>query len=304
MRSLVLALVLAGCSQPAPSDFLDVLPDERIQVNLPVGGDRGEREWSTYYLFAATVTQSVNALIGGVLVWVDVITDTPPSWSSTEENTAVWGPYAQALDPAETILWVHYEAEDDTYQWGFSQRPKGETSDEAWVPVIAGHVDAGATHEASSGWFVIDFDAAASLDPRVTARGAFGTEYALAPEGVSATAGFDAFADGGDTLDAYYHYEQATGGSGKMDLGLLTDATGNATPEEVLLRSRWEATGEGRGDGYVTGGDLGELVATASECWDTSFQAVFHDDSWSEPTGDPALCVYAEPEYVPEDEGL
>ena len=74
--------------------------------------------------------------------------------------------------------------------------------------------------------------------------------------------------------------------------------TGNATAEQILLRSRWESTGAGRSDGYVTGGDLGDLVATASECWDTGFSAVFHEDSWSDSTGDEAQCVYADPEYA------
>jgi len=236
-----------------------------------------------------------------VLLLVDTVTDYPASWSDSEANTAVWGPYAEALDPAETILWVHFEESDGTYQWGFSQRPKGETSDEAWVDVIAGHVEAGATETASAGWFVMDFDAAGALDPRINARGTFGTEYAIAPEGVAATAAFDGFTDGGVPLDAWYYYEQVPGGSGKMDLAFLHDMNGNAVDEEVVLRSRWEATGAGRGDGYVTGGDLGELVATASECWDTSFETVYHDDNYSaEPaTGDVGLCAYAEPEYSP-----
>lgn len=304
-----LVAALFACSPvERPEDYARVLPDERVKVSLPVdaAGFRDAGEWSPYYVFTAEVTQNVNALIGGVLLLVDTVTDYPPSWSDTEENTAIWGPYAQALDPAETILWVHHEEADDTWQWGFSQRPKGETSDEAWVVVITGHVDAGATEAASSGWFVIDFDAAAVLDPRVNAGGAFGTEYAIAPEGVTATAGFDGFTDGGVPLDAWYHYEQVPGGSGKMDLAFLHDVNGNATDEEVLLRSRWESTGEGRADGYVTGGDLGALVATASECWDTSFETVFHADNFSgEPeTGDEGLCAYGEPEFADESEAL
>lgn len=304
--ALVTALVasLAACSLPdGASDYARVLPDERVKVNLPVDTARDAGEWSPYYVFTATVTRNVNALIGGVLLLVDTVTDYPATWSDTEENTAVWGPYAQALDPAETILWVHYEEADDTYQWGFSQRPRGETSEEAWVVVIAGHVDAGATPEASSGWFVADFDAAGALDPRITARGTFGTEYAISPEGVAATAGFDGFTDGGQALDAWYVYEQTHGGPGAMDLAFVQDVHATPAAEEVLLRSRWEASGEGRSDGYVTGGDLGALVATASECWDTSFEAVFHEDNFSgQPaSGDEALCAFGEPEFAESD---
>src|SRR5512139_3052783 len=86
-RSLVLVTLTAlsaGCAPPV--DMLDVLPDERIQVNLPVGSDAakavgGDKEWATFYLFTHDVTDSINPLIAGVLYWVHTITSTyPPTW--------------------------------------------------------------------------------------------------------------------------------------------------------------------------------------------------------------------------------
>lgn len=304
--SLAALLALTGCLIPVPGDYGDVLPDERIQINLPVafGDSQRDREWSQFYLLTARVTDDVNGLIGFVLHTVDVVTDLPPTWHDTEDNTAVWGPFADALDPVQTVLWVHYDEETDVYTWVIAQRPKTETSDEAWVHIIGGQVDAGATTETSSGWFAIDFDAAHDLDPNQTATGSFGCEYDIAADGVKATAGFEDFSDGDESVDAYYHYEQLFAGSGKMDLAIEDDINGNLTEEILVVRSRWEYTGAGRSDGYVTGGDLGALVATVSECWDETFAPVFYEDNFSgnDPEGDEALCVYDEPEYNENDE--
>lgn len=311
MRHLTfLVLLIAGsaCVAPVPSEYADVLPDDRIQINLPTdfGGARRDGEWSEYYLFTARVTDDVNGLIGGVLVIVDAVTQLPPSWSNEEESTAVWGPFSGALDPVETLLWVNHDAESGVYAWGINQRPKSDPTDEAWEIVIAGLVDAGATETDSSGWFAVDFDKAHALDPNQTATGGFLCEYDIDSDGVTATAGFDDFADGGPTIDAYYHYEQTFRGEGLMDLAFGADvvpAGGNGTDELHIVRSRWETTGAGRADAYVTGGDLGALVATASECWDTTFAAVYHSDNYSgDPaTGDEGQCAFDEPSYNEED---
>lgn len=302
MRPLLLSLVaLTACTEMVPRDYAEVLPDERVLVSLPtdVGDAARDGEFSEFYLLTAKVTDDVNGLIGGVLLTVNAVTQLPPSWSDTEENTAVWGPFANALDPVETVLWVHHDPETDVYTWVVAQRPKNEPSDEAWVHVIAGEVDPDATPEDSSGWFAIDFDAANALDPNQEATGKFLTEYDIDPDGVSALAGFEDFTEGGEAVNAYYAYDQTHGGEGLMDLALDADVNGIGEEEVLVVRSRWTPVGEGRSDAYVTGGDLGALVATASECWDDSFAPVFHTDNYSgeDPTGDESLCAFDEASF-------
>jgi len=300
---IALSAALTACDMgpTTAEDYASVLPDDRVQITLPVEAARRDaREWSEFYLMTAEVTDDVNGLIGGVLHWVDVVTDYEPTWSDTEENTAVWGPWADALDPAETALWVHYDVETDIYTWGINQRPKGE-GDDAWVVVVAGQVNEGATSEVSDGWFAIDFDSIHELDPTREATGSFICEYDIALDGVVASAGFDDFSDGGPALDAYYHYEQLFGSTGLMDLARTIDLNpedGTDLDEVLVIRSRWTEFGEGRADAYVTEGDLGSTVGTATECWDDAFAPVYYTDNFSgTTTGDEAECAFAEPEF-------
>ncbi len=299
----ILALTVACVPTDDARDYAQLLPDNRIQVNLPTELEGTARldGWSQSYLITAKVTDDINGLLAGILLTVDAVTELPPTWSSEEDNTAVWGPWANALDPVETTLWVHHDVDTDEYAWGVNQRPKNQ-GDVEWTTVIAGVVDAGATPDSSSGYFGADFDAAAQLDPNVGLRGQFLSEYAISADGtVVATAGFEDFGDaGGDTTDAYYHYEQVPQGEGKMDLAYNADVHENGSADEVrLLRSRWVATGAGRSDLSVPEGELGELIATASECWGETFESEYWTDNFSGAgeVGDVSVCAFAEPEY-------
>lgn len=298
---LALLAALPACTGPVPAQYARVLPDDRLEVNLPEAGARRDGDVSQYYLMTRQVTDGVNGLIGGVLGTVDQITELPPSWSNDEAATAVWGPWSQPLDAVQTLLTVHHDLDADTWTWAIVERPKASTHDADWVPIVAGQVDAGATEVSSSGFFAIDFDQAAALDPAQTASGTFATEYSLFPDGAEATAGFQDYSDGNQTVNAYYHYAQVPASVGQMDLAFPLDVNGNGTDESEYVRSRWVDTGAGRADAYVTGGDLGSLVANATECWDTSFASVYYTDNFGgTTTGDPNACVYDQPDYTDE----
>ncbi len=302
---------LSGCSLPSDADFSDVLPDDRILVNLPMtdtmAKDAADGAWSEYYLLTVGVTRDVNALIGLTLTLVDYVTQLEPSAVNGDENHAVWGPYSDALDPVETLLRVQYHPADDTYSWAFQQKPRG-ADDSEYVTVIAGEIDEGATRELSSGRFAIDFEQMHQLDPNVGLGGLFYSEYAIEEAGVQATAAFEAVDDGDpDTVDAVYAYEQTHGGDGAMDVAWLGDATGNGEEEAHVVRSRWTRQGEGRSDAYLTGGQLGDAAGTVSECWDANFNAVYRVEAfaplgWEDASGDLSLCAWAEPEWSPEAE--
>ena len=48
--------------------------------------------------------------------------------------------------------------------------------------------------------------------------------------------------------------------------------------EDLVIRSRWNATGAGRADAKISGGDLsleGVTEVTTSECWDSNFGVTF-----------------------------
>jgi hypothetical protein len=300
--SLPLIFVLGGCFQT--NSMVDVLPDERIQVNLPMDegtAAKGEGDWSDWYLFTASTTENINTMIGAVLFWVDTITtDYRPTYLDRDTNQAEWGPWATALDPVETLLWVSYDPSSDVHSWGFDQWPRDAERDAA-TTVILGEVDPGATREISTGRFEVDFTSIHELDPTEPSTGLFTVDYDIHTEGVSATASFVDF--GPERIDAEYAYEQTFDGDGMMDLVVHSDVnpgSGTGLEETWFTRSRWHADGSGRADIRVTDGDLGDETATISECWSASFEAVYYTESLGGTVeGDPSLCAFESPEYTP-----
>jgi hypothetical protein len=299
--SLPLAFAIA-CGSGSDPDFKDVLPDDRVKINMPTDDNPQARvgEVSQYFVFTANVTDSVNGLAGYVLVLVGTVSALPPTWVDEAHTQATWGPYAGALDAVETQMWATHNA-DDSYDWGFDQRPKNDDTAE-WTPVVVGHVEPGATHEASRGDFLVDWTAMAGIDPTQHTTGSFGVAYDIGTDGVTGTATFDQvqWEAQGVPMDAMYAYEQVAGGSGAMDLVLETDMddTESTAEETLYVRSRWEQTGVGRSDAVLTGGDLNELTATATDCWGLDFTSVYYADNYTPiEEGDAAECAFAAPEY-------
>ena len=299
---IAIAVLATACTPGGPgSELTEVLPDERLYVNMPVDDgaakDAEDGVWSDYYLLTARVTDDVNAMIAMPLILVDVITSTPPSEINEDHSAAAWGPYSDALDPVETML--HVQRHDDgSHEWAFVQKPKN-ADDAEYTDVIRGLVDAGSTRDAHSGEFAIAFDTMQELDPNVRLGGVFVSEYDVDEEGVTATALFSGFReDGSEAIDALYAYDQVHDGDGAMDLGWLADIDGSGDDEQYIVRSRWTAEGAGRADAYLTGGSLGEVVFNESECWDEHFDPAYNQNNWSgDETGDVAACAFAEPDW-------
>jgi hypothetical protein len=302
LAALGLALATA-CGEPADrpdsSDYEAALPDDRILVAMPMGGDRALGQTAESYLATADATSNVNGFIEEVLESVDHITDFEPTWTE-DENKFLWGPWNEGgLDPNETALYVEYDADADAYGWAVIQRPKG-TGDDAWVGIIGGESFPGATEDEGSGFFAVDFDAIASLNPAETATGVFYTEYAVEGDNVVAEAGFENFSeDGTEFVNAGYRFGQDADGNGYMDLGYLADIHEDGSAEEtIVLRTRWQADGQGRGDMVVFDGDLAPLVYQGSECWDSSFAVVYEENNADlTMNGDESLCAFGDAEW-------
>lgn len=286
------SLLLSACG--GYRSWLDVLPDDRLQLELSADGAAkavGGGEWSEFYLLTHGVTEDVNGAIGLVLGTVYAVTHWDrPSSVDYETNTATWGPYSDALDPTETTLWVHQDDATGRTTWGVDQWPKG--SPDGLVTVIYGEVHAGGTAEASAGTFTVDLASMAVLDPTDGANAVVSVDYAIRPTGASARVLIEDLATDAAAL---YVFDQERGSTGQMDLRLEGDLDVTSPALEVLeVRSRWEQTGAGRSDARASGGDLVE-TGTVSECWDTTFQAVYRVESWSDVNfGDPNLCSFGD----------
>ena len=247
------------------------------------------------------ISRDLNHGAAWVLILVHTIVEYPPT--TVDGDVYTWGPWSETLDPAEWRL-VVTENLDGSYDWSFDGRSKLEEGT-TFVTVISGNAIPGAIEHHGRGTFLIDFDAAEIVNPLENEdRGTVEIAYDLEREaGAPATLDIaiqtletDEF--GVDQPVAFdYAYAENADGSGDLSFEIHCDLDDEGTlAEEALIRSRWFATGSGRADVRVKDGDLGELVVTASECWNDTSRRVYYSDSeeWMPTEGDPAECVFAD----------
>jgi hypothetical protein len=131
------------------------------------------------------------------------------------------------------------------------------------------------------------------------ARGSITATYDLTAKHLDL--GIDSIDDRGQPVVADYAYNETAGGGGDMLFNIEGNAGGTAANEKITLRSRWQATGAGRADARLAGGDLGTVQAIASECWDTSFKRVYYTDSvnFAPAEGVATSCAFATQDLPP-----
>lgn len=295
------ALSLVACvkQDEAPNEEIArAIPTaDQIKIKLPTGNARQVGELAQWYVATRGVTQLFNGGSAWVLVLVHTIVQFPVT--SVDGNVYTWGPWSDSLDPAEYKLDVTDHG-DGTYTYQLSGRNK-TTAGSQFEVVIDGLADPRPGHLQGNGAFEIDFDASRRVNPVDTdpnSRGLVQVEYDLATRHLDLViASTDA---NGNPVFADYAYNEAADGGGDMVFTVDADAGGTAAMEQVTLRSRWLATGAGRADARLTGGDLG-TGATASECWDTMFGRVFYTDSvnFAPTEGDAGACAFATADLPP-----
>lgn len=281
----VCALSLVACIQQddAPEEIARAIPTaDQVKITLPDSATsaRSSEQFAVgqiadWYVATRGVTRTFNGGSAWVLILVHTIVKFPVT--SIDGDTYTWGPWSDALEPAEYKLDVRAVG-DGTYEYQLSGRSKTEASARFEV-VIDGTADPRAGENKGSGRFLIDFDASRRVNPieNGDARGSVDVRYDLAARHLDLTImSTDAL---GKPVLAEYAYNQAADGGGDMVFEISGDAGGGVAQESVTLRSRWQASGAGRADARLAGGDLGTVQATASECWDTSFRRVFYTDS-------------------------
>jgi hypothetical protein len=299
-------LISAGCVQRiGDHPIKEILPtSDSVRVNVPESAASTHRsvgDIADYYLITRKISRDLNYGAAWVLILVHTIVEYPAT--SVSGNVYTWGPWSEALDPAEWRLTVS-ENLDGSYDWSFDGRSKLELGTE-FLTVISGNAVPGATPHHGRGNFLLDFDAAELVDPIDNDNhGVVEIVYDLEREAGApatldiaiATVETDEF---GVDQPVSFDYSYADNADGSGDLQFQThgdlDDEGSAV-EDALIRSRWTADGPGRADVQVKNGDLGELVVTASECWDETFRRVYYADSeeWLPTEGDVADCAFAD----------
>jgi hypothetical protein len=303
-----LSLGLVACIPPNddPHPVSRALPTaEDVRIELPEnssakGVDKALGDLSPWYVVTRQVTRDLNGGTAWVLIVVHTIVQFPAT--SIEGDTYTWGPWSDALDPAEYRL-VVTELANGSYDWSLDGKSKTVVGAE-FETVIAGNAVPGEVHGAGHGEFTIDFDAAERVNPVDNdARGVVGISYDLAARHLDMAIATVEVRDGGEVPVNYdYSYDERDDGSGDMVFAAHGDTEDDgAAAEDAVIRSRWLADGAGRADVRLSGGDLADLVVTASECWDTTFAVVYYGDSmsWLPTEGATSSCAFADADLPP-----
>ncbi len=305
IAAVLTATALAAC---VPQDNTEVHPvgraiptAEQVQIKLPnSGASRAIGDIAPWYVATRDVTRTLNGGTGWVLILVHTIVQFPVT--SVSGNTATWGPWSDALDPAEYKLEVAEQA-NGSYDYALSGRNK-TVAGASFEVVISGNALPGAADGQGTGNFAIDFDAAERVNPIDNdAAGQVEVVYDLAARQLDM--GIDGVEDRAGVptpVHFDYAYAEAADGAGDMVFAIHADSEDEgALAEDAVIRSRWQADGAGRADLRISGGDLGAVVGTASECWGTDFRRSFYEESYNPAAteGDASACAFADQDLPP-----
>lgn len=290
----VLGASLVACVQPNddPHPFARALPTAAdVKIALPETASNASvvGALSPWYVATRDVTRMLNGGTAYVLILVHTIVLFPPT--TTAGDTYTWGPWSQALDPAEYRLTVT-ELADGTYDWALDGRNKTEPG-AGFETVVGGNAHLGGT-----GRFTLDFDAAERVNPRENdGQGVIGARYDVPAHSLDLDV--DSIEDHAGTptpVHYEYAYREAADGAGDMVFSIFADTDDpGPLPEQVTLRSRWLLDGAGRADLRLRSGDLPAAI-TASDCWGHDFRRVYYTDSahWLPTEGDAAACAFTD----------
>lgn len=299
----VLSLAATGCvKQDAPPAEIDkaIPTSDQVSIKLPASAMRIDAptvgQLASFYVTTRGVTQTFNGGSAWVLILIHTITKFPVT--SVSGNTYTWGPWSgNALDPAIYKLDVTANA-DGTFGYVFSGHAKSDATAH-FLALIDGHADPRPGELKGNGTFLLDFDAARTVNPVDNAnnKGQVDVHYDLAAKHLDLTImSTDAQ---GNPVAAQYAYDETATGGGDMTFNVLDANIGTMTAADLTIRSRWLATGAGRGDARVALSS--GQSAIASECWSSSFLEVFYTDSANiNPTaGDPSMCAFTDVNLPP-----
>ena len=257
--------------------------------------------YAKWYGFTREMRGGVNHVTADVLIGVWAIIHTVPT--SVSKDSATWGPWTEALDPASYRFRIERVGVDE-YDYVLEGRNKRSTADADFRAVLSGHGYGKLRPEHGQGKFTIDLDVAKALDPfkHEDDSGSVTITHALPHD----------FSENLDALprtitavvtpagEAHYSVESVAKvdhtGSIHVDAHVDIDDSKTTKLEDVVIDSRWAATGAGRADIDIAGGDLpvGIPMVSAVECWGTDYQQSYYTDSanFAPTTGAVTACVY------------
>ena len=314
--------VSAGCTAEEGSDiesFRQALPSAdameiagpetpRGSSGAPAAADAsiaGPGQWAVYYALTREIRDGANAVTAGVLGTVWFIAHTNPTEVAGEQAT--WGPYTDALEPATWRFRMTHEGGGE-YSYVLEGRPKTSDSDDDYRVVVSGVGFGESSDQHGDGSFTIDIDTGKELDPfayEAKDSGKLTVVHDLPPTVTEELNALPRTLDvqlapssSSEHLDI--RSEARADGTGLLIIDGFADIDDSKETalEALAIVSQWDASGSGRADVTVTGGDVPvELSSLAVvECWDASFRRSYYTDSvgFEETVGEAASCPYTE----------
>lgn len=289
------SVALSGPDPSSASSTAAAGPSRRTLGTAPT------LSYAKWYGFTREMRRGVNEVTAGVLGGVWVILHVPPT--AIRADSATWGPYTDELEPASYRFRITRIASDE-YDYTLDGRPKASTDDKDFRAVLTGH-GYGKPHALhGKGEFTIDLDVAKSLDPfsHEQDSGTVQVDYELPHDFLqnpnflprSITAKVDPAGEAQYTVESLALVDHT--GSIHVDAHVDIAESKDTKLEDVVIDSRWNATGAGRADIDFAGGDLPSTIpmVDAVECWGTDFQQSYYSDSvgFSPTVGVESACVY------------
>lgn len=291
------SLVACVPQDEAPNELRTAIPTaDQVKIKLPSSSARAVGQLAEWYVATRNVTRTFNGGVGWVLVLVHTIVQYPVT--TVSGDTYTWGPWSDALDPAEYKLDVRAVG-DGTYEYKLSGRSKTQAA-ATFEVIIDGKSDPRLGDLKGNGSFLIDFEAGRRVNPvdAGDAKGEIAVNYDLSARHMDL--GIMSTNDQGEPVMADYAYNETLDGGGDMVFNIDGNAGGTAAQEHITLRSRWQSNGMGRADARLAGGDLAN-GAIASECWDGLFRRTFYTDSvnFAPTEGSVANCAFGTADLPP-----
>lgn len=303
-----------GCALPDASKYRDPIPQQgeaqlgvagsqatgakaqsaspgqlRTQI-VPTGSD------ASMYEFTRQITDGIDTSTFEIVAAIAAVTSYPPS--TIDDHHAVWGPGGDSLDPVNWRV-VVTEVASHEFDYEVDGRPHGSTSDAAFQAIVTGH---GYGHEHpnyKSGTLTVNGDVMKALDPTRSNGGTAKITYDARTWPRTVTADLTTSDGTGQWYDATVSH--GSDGSGILILTALADVSSpkDGNNESVDEKSRWDASGAGRADVKMSGGDFGATTVLVSQCWSSTFAQSYYTDSVGyQPTaGSASACVFAQADF-------
>ena len=307
------ALLVSACGGEDPADeYREAVPTRgQLSMNVPSGGgSQGQSEVGSLsqallgqqaelYRLTYEVSRDVNSSIWVGLNTIESIVQTQPS--AVANNTAVWGPHTPALEPLTWQLVVS-KTGPGRYSYVLSARKKGDATGQ-FLPILAGTSQKGVSQYFSGykGVYTANADNLNALAPALHPdTGKMIATYDTTGDQRSVKMALQDYSENGaPPADILYSYLDRLDTSGEFGFVAHTDMQKDGSAEELCVAtSQWDATGAGRGDAVVTGGDIPAGVQIEiTECWDASFGRTFYQDNHgiNPAEGSASTCAFSQP---------